>query len=190
MSYLCDDIECNNFNLTGNITINGASGTNGQILATNGVTTAWTSMSSFANYMRFYNNTPLNVNTGTNVFAVNGIIQANIGSPFTFNVLTGTFPCAKSGVYTFRFKTMLSTHDAQSKFVFSNGTDILATCDTDYLPGVTTEQPFEFAATLPANFGEVWAVGFVSFGVGGIMNTSGADSIFPTCPTTTLEIIG
>jgi len=187
MSYQCDDINCDSFNVNGNISVNGSSGTNGQILANVAGNTAWTSTSSFRDHMRFFNNTPMNINTGTNVFAVNGQLQTDIGSPFIFDLPTGTFSCNKTNTYIFTFKTMLSTHNAQSKFVFSNGTSILATCDIDYLPGITTEQPFQFTATLPAVFNDAWAVGFVSIGVGGIANTSGADPLFG-CPTTTLEI--
>lgn len=189
MSYHCDIITCDLFNVNGNINVNGSSGTNGQVLANVSGNTSWTSMSSFSNYMRFFNNVPMNVNTSTNVFATNGQLQTDIGSPFIFNQLTGTFFCNKTGIYTFTFKTILSTHNAQSKFVYTNGTNILATCDIDYLPDITTEQPFQFTATLPAVFNQVWDIGFISIGVGGVINTSGVDPL-AGCPTTTLEIVG
>lgn len=163
-------------------------GTNGQILATVGGITTWSNISSLNAFMRFYNNTPFNINTGTNVFATNGVQQVNVGSPFTFNVGTGTFTCAIAGTYTWNFSTILSTHDAQSKLLITDGTTYYSAQQIDYVAGLTTAQPFSFTGTFAATIGQNWAVGFASFGVGGVCNISGADPTF-LCPTTTLEII-
>ena len=162
-------------------------GTNGQVLQTSGGITAWGAFAPTLYFQRYYNNTPLNVNTGTNVFATNGVQQVNNNSPFTFNVATGTFTVAVAGTYRWTFTTILSTHDAQSKFLISDGTNILCAQQTDYLAGITSAQPFTYTGTFAATVGQVWAVGFASFGVGGVMNTSAADGTF-SCPTTTLEI--
>lgn len=203
-------------NLDGNIVINGVTGSNGQYLRKTGGTTqtwsnfpvsditpgangqaivttggvsTWGAFSAFTSYQRFYNNTPRNVNSGTNIFATNGVQQFNTNGSFTLNVGTGTFGCSRTGTYLWTFRTDLSTHDAQSKFLISDGTTIQTINQTDYLPGVTTTQPFSYSVVLPATQGQVWALSFVSFGVGGVMNTSGPDPVF-AIPTTTLEITG
>lgn len=162
-------------------------GSNGQVLLTSGGVSTWGSIPTTLYFQRYYNNTTINVNTGTNVFSTTGVQQVNSNSPFTFNTGTGTFTCAVAGTYRWTFATILSTHDAQSKFLISDGTNILCAQQTDYLPGITSAQPFTYTGTFAATVGQIWAVGFASFGVGGVMNSSGADATF-SCPTTTLEI--
>ena len=138
--------------------------------------------------MRFYNNVPVNINTGVNIFK-DGSLQYDIGSPFTFQVETGTFYCNKSGVYTFSFNTLLSLGtviQSKNKLLISDGINIRAVMLTDY--NTRLPKQFSFAATLPATRGEVWAIGFQQLIDGSIVNTSGSDPTY-SCPTTTLDII-
>lgn len=164
-----------------------ASVTDGYILQSFGGVCDWYP-TDYTRYYRVYNNTPFDVNTGVNVFANGTVDTAN--ACFTYNIVAGTFTCMLSGTYCWNFKTILSTHNAQSKLVITDGTNVRATCVTDYLAGITSEQPFNFTVILAATAGQIWAVRFDSIGVGGVMNTSAADPVYPTCPTTTLEIFG
>jgi hypothetical protein len=164
-------------------------GTNGQYLQTSGGVSIWGGLPTYSlPKMRFYNNTIINVNGGIALFN-GGVQQYNVGSPFTFDSSIGVFHCNITGYYTWNFRTMLSTHDAQSKFIIG-AADIYATCLTDYVAGLTTTQPFSFTTTLPATAGDDWELDFYSIGIGGVLNTSGDDPNFPGCPTTILEIIG
>jgi hypothetical protein len=161
-------------------------GLNNQVLTTVGGVPTWSSPTSNQSLMRFYQNTVSDVNLGSNIF-INATQQYDVGTPFTLQSLTGTFFCNQTGIYRFTFSTEFSTHDAQTKLLFSNGTDILYSKNSDYVAGLVTVQPFSATAMLQANFGEVWAIGCVSVGVGGTINNSGVDLTY-NCPTTILEI--
>ncbi len=143
-------------------------------------------ISGTVDYMRVAIDIPVNINLGRNIF-MNGYEQFNTGSSFTFNVETGTYYCNRTGIYTWNFNTMLiagSANKTRNNLIITNGIIYNDVIWTPYASKVVKQ--FSFTVTLPAQQGEVWALGCIE--IDGIAYTSGIDEKFG-CPTTTLEII-